>query len=89
VPGAQFTLYAFGAPMRRVLGLVPLAAEHCVAVAILSYDGRVTFNIVADHDTVPDIAVVADGIRETLDELRALATAHRAARRRRKSATTR
>ncbi len=75
VPGPQLTLYAFGAPMRRVLGLVPLAAEHAVGIAILSYDGMVTFNIVADHDSVPDIAAVARGIEETVDELLAVAVA--------------
>ena len=75
VPGPQRTLYAFGAPMRQVLGLVPLAAEHAVGVAILSYDGVVTFNIVADHDSVPDIAVVARGIEATIEELNAVAAA--------------
>jgi WS/DGAT/MGAT family acyltransferase len=69
VPGPQMTLYAFGSPMRRVLGLVPLAAEHAVGVAILSYDGTVTFNVIADHDTVPDIDVIVQGIESTLDEL--------------------
>ena len=33
VPGAQQTLYAFGAPLREVHPLVPLAAEHAVGVA--------------------------------------------------------
>jgi diacylglycerol O-acyltransferase / wax synthase len=69
VPGPQMTLYAFGSPMHRVLGLVPLAAEHAVGIAILSYDGTVTFNVIADHDTVPDIDVIVRGIETTLDEL--------------------
>ncbi len=55
--------------MRRVLGLVPLAAEHAVGVAILSYDGAVTFNVIADHDSVPDVDVIVAGIEETLEEL--------------------
>ena len=69
VPGPQATLYAFGSPMRRVLGLVPLAAEHSVGIAILSYDGTVTFNVVADRDTVPDLDVIVRGIEATLEEL--------------------
>ena len=69
VPGPQTTLYAFGSRMRRVLGLVPLAAEHAVGIAILSYDGTVTFNVIADHDTVPDIDVIVEGIESTLGEL--------------------
>jgi diacylglycerol O-acyltransferase len=69
VRGPQMTLYAFGSPMRRVLGLVPLAAEHAVGVAILSYDGTVTFNVIADRDTVPDVDVIVRGIEATLEEL--------------------
>ena len=45
VPGPQMTLYALGAPLREILPLVPLAAEHAVGVAILSYDGQVFFGI--------------------------------------------
>jgi WS/DGAT/MGAT family acyltransferase len=88
VPGPQTTLYAFGSPLRRVLGLVPLAAEHAVAIAILSYDGTVTFGVIADHETVPDVAIVADGIGATLDELLEL-TGKRAAHRRRRPAARR
>jgi WS/DGAT/MGAT family acyltransferase len=69
VPGPQMTLYAFGSPMRRVLGLVPLAAEHAVGIAILSYDGTVTFNVIADRDAVPDVDVIVRGIETTLEEL--------------------
>ena len=83
VPGPQMTLYAFGSPMRQVLGLVPLAAEHAVGIAILSYDGTVTFGINADHDAVPDVAVIARGIEDTIRELLDLTRARRPTRRRR------
>ena len=77
VPGPRVKLFAFGSPMRQVLGLVPLAAEHAVGIAILSYDGTVTFGINADHDAVPDVAVIARGIEDTLDELLTHARARR------------
>jgi WS/DGAT/MGAT family acyltransferase len=79
VPGPQMTLYAFGSPMVEVVGLVPLAAEHCVGMAILSYDGHVTFGLVADRQTVPDLDVLKQGIVEELAELRRLAAVPRAA----------
>jgi len=41
VPGPKQTLYVFGAPLREIHPLVPLAAEHAVGVAALSYDGNV------------------------------------------------
>jgi len=89
VPGPQATLYAFGAPMRRVLGLVPLAAEHAVGVAILSYDGRVTFNVIADRDAVPDVDAIIHGIEETLDDLMTHVDARPLPRPRRRAGTAR
>jgi len=44
-------------------------------VAILSYEGHVTFGLIADRDTVPDLDVLRDGIEESLDELLELARA--------------
>ena len=57
--------------MREIWPLVPLAADHSVGVAILSYDGRLFFGLVADRD-VDDLDVLADGVRASLDELAAL-----------------
>jgi len=82
VPGPQTTLYAFGAPVREVFGLVPLAAEHAIGIAVLSYDGRVTFGLNADYDTVPDLDVLARGIERSLAELLEIARGTRAAHRR-------
>ncbi|HEX6389501.1 MAG TPA: wax ester/triacylglycerol synthase family O-acyltransferase [Solirubrobacteraceae bacterium] len=73
VPGPQQPLYAFGAPLLEVMPLVPLAAEHAVGVAAISYNGRLTFGVIADHETVRDIDALAAGIRWSLDELAVLA----------------
>ena len=73
VPGPQLPLYVGGSQLREIFGLVPLAAHHSIGVAILSYDGGVTFGIVADRDSVPDIDVLAAGIESSIDELRKLA----------------
>ena len=73
VPGPQLTLYALGAPLRRVVPLVPIFSGHAVGVAAVSYDGLVTFGINADRATVPDIEVLRDGIEEALAELQQLA----------------
>ncbi|HEX6229214.1 MAG TPA: wax ester/triacylglycerol synthase family O-acyltransferase [Solirubrobacterales bacterium] len=69
VPGPQMTLYAMGAPMRRVIPLVPIFSGHAVGVAVVSYDGGVTFGINADRATVPDLEVLERGIEESLAEL--------------------
>ncbi len=73
VRGAPEPRYAFGARLRDVHPIVPLAAEHSVAIAIISQDGRVTFGINADRESTPDLAVLADGIREGLNDLLAAA----------------
>jgi diacylglycerol O-acyltransferase / wax synthase len=75
VPGPQQTLYAFGAPLREVHPLVPLAAEHTVGVAALSYDGNVFFGVVADGDAVPDLEVLLSALGASVEELLAVARA--------------
>lgn len=69
VPGPPATLYARGAPMRRVVPLVPIFAGHAVGVAVVSYDGTVTFGLNADKATVPDLETMRSGIEETLGQL--------------------
>jgi WS/DGAT/MGAT family acyltransferase len=73
VPGPKETLYAFGAPLREIHPLVPLAASHAVGVAILSYDGTAFFGVVADRDSVPDLDVLLGGIEDSLAELKSAA----------------
>lgn len=73
VPGPQIPLYAFGARLVRIAPLVPLAADHALGVAVLSYDGRVSFGINADFDAVPDLDVFREGIESELTELCELA----------------
>jgi diacylglycerol O-acyltransferase / wax synthase len=70
VPGPQQTLYAFGAPLREVHPIVPLAAEHAVGIAIFSYDGLVTLGINADARSMHDLDALAQGIKHGIDELR-------------------
>ena len=76
VPGPQQTLYAFGAPMREIHPLVPLAAEHALGVAAVSYDGNVFFGVVADRDTVPDLEVLVSAMGASVEELLSAARAH-------------
>lgn len=75
VPGPQVALSALGAPLKTVWPLVPIAADHGVGIAIMSYDGRLTFGINADAASMPDVDVLARGITETLRELQRIAHA--------------
>ena len=62
VPGSPRRLYALGAPMVDIVPIVPLAAEHAVGIAVVSYAGGMTFGLCADRATVPDLDVLRDGI---------------------------
>jgi WS/DGAT/MGAT family acyltransferase len=73
VPGPQWPLYAFGARMEEVLPLVPLAADHAVGIAAVSYAGTVFFGLNGDERAAPDLDILADGIEGALVELRELA----------------
>jgi diacylglycerol O-acyltransferase / wax synthase len=80
VPGSPRRLYAFGAPMVDVVPIVPLAAEHALGIAVVSYAGGMTFGLYADRATVPDLDVLREGIVTSLLELAALAHATSTAR---------
>jgi diacylglycerol O-acyltransferase / wax synthase len=69
VPGPQIPLYAFGALLREIHPVVPLAASHGVGIAIFSYNGLVTFGVIADSESTPDIDVLTRGIEQGIDEL--------------------
>jgi WS/DGAT/MGAT family acyltransferase len=73
VPGPQRPLYACGSRMTEVLPLVPLAAEHAVGIAVVSYDGDLFFGLIADRDGVKDLDVLSHGIARAVAELRELA----------------
>jgi diacylglycerol O-acyltransferase len=73
VPGPQFPLYLLG---REMLELVPMAflpEDHAVAIAIMSYNGKVTFGLLGDYDAMPDIDILGELIEESLAELLAAA----------------
>jgi diacylglycerol O-acyltransferase len=69
VPGPQTPLYGFGSRMTEAWPLVPLAADHAVGLAAVSYDGTVFFMLNADHDSVPDLELLSGGMEETFEEL--------------------
>ena len=75
VPGPQVPLYAMGSEVQEIWPLVPLAAEHAIGLAVLSYNGSVFFCVNADHDSVPDLAVLRDAIETEIDTLADLAQA--------------
>jgi WS/DGAT/MGAT family acyltransferase len=73
VPGPQFPLYVRGREMQDVFPVAFLPENHALAIAIMSYNGRINFGLLGDYDALPDIGRIADGIEASLEELVALA----------------
>jgi PAS domain S-box-containing protein len=73
VPGPPGRLYALDAPMVDIVPMVPLAADHALGIAVVSYAGRMVFGLTADYDSVPDLDVMAEALEAELGELSALA----------------
>jgi WS/DGAT/MGAT family acyltransferase len=78
VPGPQTPMFALGRQLLEMLPWIPLQSPVRINVPISSYNGGLVFGIVADYDSTPDIEVLADGIRDSLDQLKAAADASRA-----------
>jgi len=74
VPGPPRTLYALGRELRAIIPLVPLAAEHAVGVAIVSYAGDLCIAVNADRDLVRDVDELIAGIEDDLAALDAFQT---------------
>jgi WS/DGAT/MGAT family acyltransferase len=75
VPGPQFPLYVLGREMQEVFPIAFLPKNHALAVAIMSYNGRMNFGLLADYDALPDLDALAGNIQASLAELLALARA--------------
>jgi diacylglycerol O-acyltransferase len=75
VPGPQLPLYVLGRELEEVFPVAFLPQNHVLAVAIMSYNGRIGFGLLADYDSVEDADAIAAGIDSSLAELEAAASA--------------
>ncbi len=79
VPGPQIPLYVLGRELQEVFPVAFLPQNHALAVAIMSYNGRICFGLLADYESMDDVDVIASGIDEALVELEEAAAATAAA----------
>jgi WS/DGAT/MGAT family acyltransferase len=79
VPGPQLPLYVLGRELEEVFPVAFLPENHALAVAIMSYNGKVGFGLLADYDSMEDVEAVAAGINDSLAELEEAATSAAAA----------
>ncbi len=72
-PGPQVPFYVLGRELTAVYPIGFLAHRHALAIAILSYNGKVGFGLLADPDSLPDAERIAGHLEAAVEELRAAA----------------
>jgi WS/DGAT/MGAT family acyltransferase len=72
-PGPQVPFYVLGRELTEVYPIGFLARRHALAIAILSYNGRVGFGLLADPDSVPDADRIAGHLAAAVEELKSAA----------------
>jgi diacylglycerol O-acyltransferase len=73
VPGPQFPLYVLGRELQDLYPVAFLPRDHALAVAIMSFNGRLDFGLLADYDALPDLDELAGFFADSRDELVAAA----------------
>ncbi len=62
IPGPQFPLYVRGRMLRHAYPIAFLPNNHALSVAMMSYNGEITFSLLADFDALPDVELIGEAI---------------------------
>jgi WS/DGAT/MGAT family acyltransferase len=73
VPGPQVPLYVLGRELQDLYPVAFLPRDHALAIAIMSYNGRMDFGLLADYDAIPDLDALAADVAAARDEIVAAA----------------
>ena len=69
IPGPQVPLYLLGRELTGLHPIVPLAPEHALGIAIMSYNGRLSFGLLGCERGMADLDHLAADIDDALVEL--------------------
>ena len=69
VPGPQFPLYILGREMESIVPIAFLPENHAMAVAIMSYNGKLHFGLLGDYDAMGDLEAFGGHLEDCLAEL--------------------
>ena len=69
VPGPQEPLHLLERELTEMIPLVPVGANMNLNIAILSYNGGITFGLVGDFDALPDLEELGEDLAESIREL--------------------
>src|SRR4051812_11977835 len=73
VPSPQFPLYLLGREMQEIVPIAFLPENHALAIAIMIYNGKVDFGLLADYGVMPDLDAIAVHLEESRAEMLAAA----------------
>ena len=73
VPGPQAPLQVLGREIREVYPVALLPRDHALSVAVLSYNGRLSFGLLADFDTLPELEQIGEWLSLEISALVSLA----------------
>ena len=73
VPGPRQRVQIMGRDVIEMLPIPPIALRLRTGIGMLSYGTDLTFGIVADYDTSPDLSVLTEGIEAGVARLAELA----------------
>jgi len=69
VPGPQIPIYVLGRELQDLFPVAFLPENHALAIAIMSYNGRINFGLLGDYDAMSDVEDIAERLTASLDEL--------------------
>ncbi len=70
VPGPPVPLHFMGRELQLIIGSTPLTRQHAVTIAVLSYNGTLTFMVTSDPRRVPDGKSITADLHDEFTELR-------------------
>jgi diacylglycerol O-acyltransferase len=75
LPGPPLPLYVMGGEVEQIVPVAFLAERHALAIATLSYNGRLHLGLIGDRGTHPpaDLDAITSDLERSLDELIAAA----------------
>ena len=73
VPGPPIPLYFLGCEMTAIYPMLPMFSNQALAVAVISYNGKVYWGFNSDWDALPDVHDVVEAIVGQFHELREVA----------------
>jgi len=69
IPGPPVPLYVRGARVLQAYPYVEVIDNEGLTIAVVSYEGNLSFGITSDRDGIPDLELVAEGIEKGLGRL--------------------